>query len=774
MSSSSFSFRRHGAHAITAGLLLSLLPFGSALAEDWSERVEIHGFFNSTARFTSPQFDLGDAIQLTAWQQALNIEATMDVYSSDRFSVGAVAILRPQYDLVYELYPQVYGKRARSGKPGTELGLFGFTRNPDGFYHGDAVAGAGAGIDGAFRYINQDIASIFSGKNAPGIVIDDVVFFGQTVAPATPRSSNQIEIGGKPSLNGLFRNAAALSPSLQGSVAAAGGPLNEALRSPFQIFQGAPALGDRSSLEQAPFDLNRTEGQLKTACFDNSNPWCFIRELYFDVELGRTFMRLGRQQIVWGKTDAFRMQDIINPLDVGTANIFLPLEERRIPQLALDVVHSFGDVGPVQDLSLEFVWVLDRFTPNQVGQCGEPRAFLAACGARSNAGAHGLLGLALAEVEERDWQLRNTEPGFRFEGRFADPDVSWSFSAFWGIQDIPVLKLANSYSFANPNPGAILFLQGLTVPEQLTAGGILPPGATSFQNGFNPYDPAAILQAAAEIRGVYAGLFGPGGALCDAALATSAEAHAACIGASGLQNLALPFSGGEVILEYPRTLTLGASLDYQIPGADTILNLEMAYDVKRKLISTAQPDLIGESGVISAAVGMDWSPFIPLLNKHRTALVSSQLFVEHILDYDDDGQGRRMVQDETQVLSTLIMQNYWRNDSVILTNFLAYDWNAQAAAWGPSLKWILNESMFVEFGAQMIWSKKQKAPLRNTCGGDITVACISDPAAFQPGNFQSINLGFARTSETPIVPQSFGDHFEEDRDSIFMSFTYQF
>ncbi len=749
--------------------MLALLS-GAAHAGDWSERVEFHGFLRSSNSLTIPNLGFGKDVQLSGARQELNLEATADLFSNERWSVGFVTILRPTYDAVYNLYPEVYGHRARSGEFGTELGQAGFSVRAKDFRDGKTVRGAGGGIDGAFRYVNQDIQFLFSGDNSPGIVIDNEVFFGQTIAATAPRGTNQVKLGGAPTVGGFLGGVAAFQPGLAGSAALASQPLGTPLRSPAQIAAGSAALGDRHSLEQAPFGVNLNEGQLRTDCYDGAHSWCFVRELYFDVGFDDTQVRIGKQQIVWGKTDAFRMQDIINPLDLGIASIFLPLEERRIPQLAIDVTQGLGNLGPIQDASLEFVWVVDRFTPVQVGQCGEPRAFLIACEGRIEAASHGLFGFSLAEVEERDWRLRNTEPGLRFEGRLEDPGISFSLSAFWGIQDQPVPHLRNAYSTSNPNPGALLFLQGLGIPAFVDPG-----NTTTFATGFDPYDPTSIAIAGAEVRGIYQALFGGGGLICDASTATSAQALANCISGSGLQLLTLPFSGGQVVLEYPRTLTIGGSFDYQIPNADAILNFEMAYDVERYMPSSAKLDLQDSSPVLSAAIGIDWSPFIPWINRTRTSLIGAQMFVEHIVHYDDDGNGRRMIPDENQLLTTLFMQNYWRNDSLILTNFAAWDWNAQALAWGPSIKYIVNDNVSIELGAQMIWAKRQKKPLLNACaGGDLTIACLSDPANFQPGSFQSINRNFARTAESPFFAQSFGDHVEEKRDTLFLNLIYQF
>ena len=108
-------------------------------------------------------------------------------------------------------------------------------------------------------------------------------------------------------------------------------------------------IGDRYSIEQqAPFGENLTDGQIKTHCFDGAHAWCWAREAYFEAKMGDTQLRIGKQQVVWGKTDAFRLQDLVNPIDFGQHNVYPSLEDRRIPTLSADLVHSFGNVGPAR------------------------------------------------------------------------------------------------------------------------------------------------------------------------------------------------------------------------------------------------------------------------------------------------------------------------------------------------------------------------------------------------------------------------------------------
>jgi hypothetical protein len=86
----------------------------------------------------------------------------------------------------------------------------------------------------------------------------------------------------------------------------------------------------------------------------------FLRELYVDYnapvpeEYGTIFARVGRQQVVWGKADGFRLLDIINPFDFREP--FYPtFEDVRIPlwmtrldyQLPRNLLNNAG---------LQFIW----------------------------------------------------------------------------------------------------------------------------------------------------------------------------------------------------------------------------------------------------------------------------------------------------------------------------------------------------------------------------------------------------------------------------------
>ena len=751
--------------AICALGFVSLIGVASSARADWfSENVELHGKASSTVYFNAPS--MNSAFQMDQWWNQVELDTDMKLYGDDTNSLSLHTILMPTYDAVYDVYPKLFGDRREGANPGTQNAAFASAA-----MNGDCggVPGHGARIKGGFCDVNQDTASLFTEKNNPQMVIDNTIFFGILGAQSRSRNASlQGKLGGQ-STYFTWQGA-------KRTIEAAGGtPLNNAFLhslslasehfKPIHSIGSDYQIGDRYSIEQqAPFGENLTDGQIKTHCFDGAHPWCWAREAYFEAKMGDTQLRVGKQQVVWGKTDAFRLQDLVNPIDFGQHNVYPSLEDRRIPTLSADLVHSFGNVGPLEDVSLELVWVFDKFTPVQVGQCGDFWAFTAACEGRVDASSHGLLNLSLAGVEERKWTFRNTEPGFRFEFRTPEPSIAFSLSGFWGIQDAPVARFHNLYSTNNPNPAMMLFLQSLGFGEATIPG-------------FNPYDikgtgPGSVQAASANALGTWDFLFGPAGVACPDT-PNGNVTKAKCISKSGAQALGWIWSSSEATLEYPRTFTLGGSMDYQIPNIDTVLRMEAAYDFNRAIENTNKSDGIDHSDVVLAAVGLDRSFFIPFLNKDRTAFVSFQTFMEHVMNFDGNlNQG--MTQYEWSVISTFFIENYWRGDSLVLTNFFAYDWGAKAWITGPKFKWIVNESLFFEVGVNLLQGQGRQHNIRDICK-DGSLSCLGDPTTWQTGNWQLINSNFNRTAEGPFWSmESFADHQMKHRDEVWFGATYQF
>jgi hypothetical protein len=167
-----------------------------------------------------------------------------------------------------------------------------------------------------------------------------------------------------------------------------------------------------------------------------------LKEAYLDMEFfdSQLWIRVGRQSIVWGKTELFRTTDQFNPVDLALAS--LPsLEESRVALWSARAVWSFYDVGPAEDVRVEVAANFDQFKPNDTGRCGEPFTALVACNKTFALWLHGLSGFALAGEDRPDTFYQDIE-GFEFGARVEWRMGRFSFqvSDFYGFEDLPYVE----------------------------------------------------------------------------------------------------------------------------------------------------------------------------------------------------------------------------------------------------------------------------------------------------------------------------------------------
>jgi hypothetical protein len=173
-----------------------------------------------------------------------------------------------------------------------------------------------------------------------------------------------------------------------------------------------------------------------------------LKEAYLDIESfdSRLWLRLGKQTVVWGKTELFRNQDQWNPQDLALAS--LPsLEESRIALWMARMVWHFWEVGPLQDVRAELVATYDQFEPTDLGRCGEPYAPNPVCNKTLGLFIHGLTGFGAAgEIRPPNpWNSwKGIEVGGRLEWRW--DRFSFALSDYWGYTDLPYQKTLFRYS----------------------------------------------------------------------------------------------------------------------------------------------------------------------------------------------------------------------------------------------------------------------------------------------------------------------------------------
>src|SRR5271167_185300 len=264
---------------------------------------------------------------------------------------------------------------------------------------------------------------------------------------------------------------------------------------------------------------------------DDSNQYYYpVREAYLDFRwdfFGSNLLRVGKQQVVWGKADFFRLQDIINPVDFGQHFFIEPFEDTRIPQLSAWLQHRFGDVLGMQDVAGNLVWNFDTFNPVGLGVGGQPWAIdfgdskkayafdngsvdTLACSGSLTPGTcnpnHVNTGLSSEKVP--NWNLRNSGVGMKWDFQLPHPSIRFALTDWYGVAQGPVFVNSTITLLRNPN-----------APGQLSTGSIIP------QSGKN-------CSKMAQISSGYSGNFGPGlGSL--PILATNARSIHLAKGVSG-------------------------------------------------------------------------------------------------------------------------------------------------------------------------------------------------------------------------------------------------
>ena len=195
------------------------------------------------------------------------------------------------------------------------------------------------------------------------------------------------------------------------------------------------------------FDQNFRQRSLEWNHGASQDEW-ELKEAFLDFDMfdSRLWVRVGKQTIVWGKTELFRTTDQFNPVDIGLAS--LPsLEESRIGLWSIRGIWSFYDVGPLKDVRVELAMNYDDFEPIDLGRCGEPYAVWLVCLKSTALWGHGVSGTGIAgEVRPPDpWDSsRGIEFGARVEFRWGP--MSFAVTDFYGYDDLPALELFNSYS----------------------------------------------------------------------------------------------------------------------------------------------------------------------------------------------------------------------------------------------------------------------------------------------------------------------------------------
>jgi Protein of unknown function (DUF1302) len=142
-----------------------------------------------------------------------------------------------------------------------------------------------------------------------------------------------------------------------------------------EAFNGEPDLNQRARFKRSITLAGIPENERDAYKFDNQ-----LREVYVDLKLAALplSLRIGRQQVVWGETDNFRMLDRVNPLDVSWHMVqelpppMFGWDEIRRPLFMVKGLWDLGNIGPISQSFVELFYNPGDWYPAKVAFLPRP------------------------------------------------------------------------------------------------------------------------------------------------------------------------------------------------------------------------------------------------------------------------------------------------------------------------------------------------------------------------------------------------------------------
>jgi len=172
-------------------------------------------------------------------------------------------------------------------------------------------------------------------------------------------------------------------------------------------------------------------------------------QAYADMSIGDLFIRAGRQILVWGETDAFRLIDNINPVDSSFGGFLISLDERRVPLDMIRASYRVGEYGDViSEAQLEGFFSWDNKVSYYPGTpAGSPWTL-------PNLGAPS--GTTYTFAYRPPYNFQSGRGGARF--LFNAFDATWGITHYYTYDDLPLLSICVAPNFplqrvTTVNPG---------------------------------------------------------------------------------------------------------------------------------------------------------------------------------------------------------------------------------------------------------------------------------------------------------------------------------
>ncbi len=365
-------------------------------------------------------------------------------------------------------------------------------------------------------------------------------------------------------------------------------------------------------------------------------------EAYVDLSWASLFLRIGRQNLSWGETDAFRLLDQINPLDASFGGFLVSLDDRRVPLDMVRTVYSFEDVGPFSELNIEGYGAFDKNISSPV-PVGSPWSTPNPPGIRS-------------VVKKPAQNFKDTRGGFRVTARVGE--LTLSAAHYYTFLDAPEVRIVTPRT--RPPISLAAFEQAVN------AGRASQFIVDHFQaNVLYPKIAISGLTASFPVPKWYAIIRSEAAVFWDEPFFKN----------SGAAHLLGPvLSGGQITPGYRQV------------GVDPITGSPLL----------AYENDIAHSHVVRWVLGIDINRYIRALNPQQSFIISGQMFGTHIVDFNDTSlasagpygfghfaipvsepsrQNRSLVNiDQHQFVNTLSISTSFRSGVIKPQLVFFYDW----------------------------------------------------------------------------------------------------
>jgi Protein of unknown function (DUF1302) len=482
-------------------------------------------------------------------------------------------------------------------------------------------------------------------------------------------------------------------------------------------------LEERSNYTSAFFDIegnygkNGIKGDYMEQYDTTDEVMDWLREVYFDVNLfdDRLFVRVGRQQLVWGESDFFQAMDVVHGYDYRGRLFYENNEEWRKPLMLFNFQLAFDDLGGTLNWFIRPGW--DRAEDmgsnyNIEGGRWIPHPY-------RGVDFTSFTNSYRTDHDSGDWS--DTTYGIRWNGTWGSIGYSFAY-----------MKTFNAAPIVNPRSAG-------------TGEGLY--GGTNSDNAYS-----------------FWGVDGPsesyGGDEPDGGKSCRSDSF---LGEGGF---GFGCGGGSILGDwmYPEIDVYGFTINGFNQAMDATLSAEIAYIPNKPYnYGSLDSDLPGWNGVkekdtINVMLRIDKEfKWMETLGTHRPSLSSVQLFDTWILAHDDDDELVEFAsfgapKKEHQAYLTIFTLLNFNRDTINPSFVAGTDLSRGGGFAIPAVEFVMGDSWRFKVEADLWWNDGDK---KKVCGSGTTGDSSCDTGIGEQ------NLGKRENSS------GFMDWFADDNQLVF-------